>query len=458
MPGKAYKPWPADCVWPRPQLADSGSYWEAEYADSLPVDSDAEDLLEIKDYFDDLVSEGRLNPDYTLNEDFDDYDSSWEPDKGLDYWDDGFDANMWEEDLESHLNLLKLALPSPVSDIQHIIGYEFINENLLRQAFTRRAFGIEYGAGDSENLELIGDSVLNTCVTREICRHLAEVNCDNTSGPFVSSYSEGDLSRIRQHYVCKEFLSSRASELGLDKYILYGTVESASDSSREDMIEALIGAVSVDCSWDWNTIESAVDKLLCIQLSEPSALLGITCYDAFNSWHQKKFGIMPEYEVSKGCSDGDGSGNLIYSCTLRYRIPDNDKGIHLYQRVDVKADTRSRARDLAAREAYAFVVGQGLWMNLNDANLSPVLDNSINQLQELYQKKYVSKPEYTFTEDDLGWYCECVVDCINGCGRAANKTAAKKKASFVALVRLLKSAGIATKELEQEMWKVIAGE
>ena len=71
---------------------------------------------------------------------------------------------------------------------------------------------------------------------------------------------------------------------------------------------------------------------------------------------------------------------------------------------------------------------------------------------------HVSKPEYTFTEDDLGWYCECVVDCINGCGRAANKTAAKKKASFVALVRLLKSAGIATKELEQEMWKVIAGE
>lgn len=74
--------------------------------------------------------------------------------------------------------------------------------------------------------------------------------------------------------------------------------------------------------------------------------------------------------------------------------------------------------------------------------------------QELKQKKYVDEPKYTFEEWDGGWKCDCTCDGLFGCGRAANKTKAKKKAAFLVLVRLLKSAGLCSEELEHTLWQV----
>ena len=40
------------------------------------------------------------------------------------------------------------------------------------------------------------------------------------------------------------------------------------------------------------------------------------------------------------------------------------------------------------------LLGNGLWLNLNEAGITPDLDNSINQQQEQYQKNYIGeKPE-----------------------------------------------------------------
>ena len=59
------KPWPKGCVWPEP-TEDSGC-WEAEDAEAMPYDDDVRELLDIKEYFDRLVDDGRLFPDFTLN-------------------------------------------------------------------------------------------------------------------------------------------------------------------------------------------------------------------------------------------------------------------------------------------------------------------------------------------------------------------------------------------------------
>ena len=73
---------------------------------------------------------------------------------------------------------------------------------------------------------------------------------------------------------------------------------------------------------------------------------------------------------------------------------------------------------------------------------------TLNQLQELYQKKYFDKaPEYTFEPwDGDEWNCECVCGGVNGFGRGVDKTKAKKKAAYMVLVRLLKAAGICEEE------------
>ena len=337
---------------------------------------------------------------------------------------------------------------NPVVAVREVIGYEFVNENLLRQAFTRRAFAVEYGlSGCNEELEFLGDTVLNTLVTRDMLRQLSSINEEKTEAPFSIRFQEGELTKIRSRFVSKEFLSAHAAELGLDKLILYGTGEEPTDSSREDMVEALIGAVTIDCNWDWDVIAGVVDKLICVQLEKPDEFLKASYYDIFNAWHQRRFGVMPEYEVH-GYKDR-------YDCTLRYRVPANDKEIHQYQRVDVfRAQSRSKAREEAAWDAYRFVMNRGLWVNLAEANMTPDRENSINQLQELYQKKYLDQlPAYEFEErSNDQWFCVCSCGCVSGMGQAVGKTKAKKRAAYMALVRLFAAAGICKDEWREGLW------
>ena len=256
------------------------------------------------------------------------------------------------------------------------------------------------------------------------------------------------LSRIRSQYVCKEYLAQRAQELGLDQFILYGSGEVPTESSREDMMEALIGAVAVDSSWDTKALERVVDNLLCVQLTYPDRFLKETHYDLLGAWHQKRFGCMPSYEVYD-------LGKRGFGCTIRFRVPENDKGIQTSQRIDVDAGTRSKAREEAAFMAYGFIRNHGLWINLKDAGLVPSLEHSINQLQELYQKKYLDEaPKYEFEQwQGDEWNCDCVCGGVNGYGRGLGKTQAKKRAAYMVLIRLLQSAGICEKSWEEEMWK-----
>ena len=490
------KSWPADCVWPEPLRDGAGTAWEADMVPNS-LDETAQELMDIKDYFDSLVESGRLNEDYTLNTDYDDggvddekdgdeedvadgEDDTFTPELGEEYWDEKeqcFNYDCWEMDLSDRMNLLKLDFvpyeKDPAITVREVIGYEFINENLLRQAFTRRAFALEYGlSGCNEELEFLGDTLLNTLVTRDMLCQLSEVNEEKTEAPFVVRFqeggasdaghrngskndmnqqvialNEGNLTKIRSHFVSKEYLSKRATALGLDKLILYGTGEEPTESSREDMMEALIGAVTVDCNWDWDVMTDVVDKLICVQMEKPDEFLKASYYDVFNAWHQRHFGVMPEYEVyafKNWCE-----------CTLRYKVPANDKGISQYQRVDVsRAVSRSKAREEAALDAYRFVMNHGLWVNLAEANMTPDRENSINQLQELYQKKYLDQlPVYEYEERrDDQWLCICSCGCVSGMGQAVGKTKAKKRAAYMALVRLFAAAGISKAEWREGVW------
>ena len=76
---------------------------------------------------------------------------------------------------------------------------------------------------------------------------------------------------------------------------MYGKGEETSESAREDMMEALVGAVAVDCGWDWSVLEDVADRLLCLQLDHADDLLSASYYEQLNAWHQKHFGCMPEY-------------------------------------------------------------------------------------------------------------------------------------------------------------------
>ena len=77
-------------------------------------------------------------------------------------------------------------------------------------------------------------------------------------------------------------------------------------------------------------------------------------------------------------------------------------------------------------------------VNLADAGNIPSLETSINQLQELYRKKYLEdRAEYVFEElPQDHWRCDCTCGGVNGYGDAGSKTGAKKKAAYMVLVRI----------------------
>lgn len=422
--------WPSE-IWPEPYDPNCGhnNYDANEITDLGPYHEDIEELLKIKSYL--LEKEERDEKERFEKE-------------------DGFDDDAWDADITDLLNKTKIAPCKAVPFICEVIDYNFINENLLRQAFTRRAFANENNlSGDSEQLEFYGDSALSTVITRELYKQFTDVDIDTTDAPFQSKLNEGELTRIRTHYVSKEYLSTRALELGLDRFILYGAGEEPGESAREDMMEALIGAVAVDSNWDWDAVAGVVDKLLCPHMNDPySSLLKETYYNIFNAWHQKRFGCIPVYNV-------EGGEKVGYRCIMEFHVPENDKGVYPDQELETDwSATRSNAREKAATEAYSFVVNNGLWLRLEDAGITPSLDDSINQLQELYQKKYVdSKPQYSFEErpGDM-WVCVCDCDGINGVGKGESKTKAKKKAAYTVLVVLFVAAGLGNDEWMKKMF------
>ena len=200
---------------------------------------------------------------------------------------------------------------------------------------------------------------------------MTEVDSQQTDAPFTTEYNEGDFTKIRRSFICKEYLAAKAAETGLDQYILYGSGEIPGERSREDMMEALIGAVTIDSGWDFEIVSALVDRLLNVQLSDPDRYVKQSYYELFNAWHMRHFGEPPDYTV-------DGRGP--FSCIIRFSVPENDLGVWRRQILDSRGDTRSHAHELAAEFAYHFVVGKGLWISIKEAGIKPSLEDSINQL------------------------------------------------------------------------------
>ena len=90
--------------------------------------------------------------------------------------------------------------------------------------------------------------------------------------------------------------------------------------------------------------------------------------------------------------------------------------------------------------ACLFLEHYGLWMNLADSGIDPDKATSINQLQELYQKKYIDEPEYSFEDTGDAWkcFCKCDTTCVEGFGKI--KTEAKKNAAYRTICHLFQSS------------------
>jgi len=128
-----------------------------------------------------------------------------------------------------------------LESFENIIGYQFRDKKLLKQALTHSSYANERRINKQDNnerLEFLGDAVLEL-----------------TTSEFVfkadSKMPEGELTKLRASLVCEQTLSMCAAQIQLGSYLLLGKGEAATGgrerkSITSDAMEAVIGAIYLD--------------------------------------------------------------------------------------------------------------------------------------------------------------------------------------------------------------------
>lgn len=130
---------------------------------------------------------------------------------------------------------------SKLKEIQDIIGYEFKQEVLLRQALTHSSYANEKHMkkfSDNERLEFLGDAVLEVVSSEYLYHNYPDL-------------SEGELTKLRASIVCEPTLALCTRDMNLGKYLLLGKGENLTGgrtrkSILSDALEAVIGAIFLD--------------------------------------------------------------------------------------------------------------------------------------------------------------------------------------------------------------------
>jgi ribonuclease-3 len=125
------------------------------------------------------------------------------------------------------------------SAVEQALDYQFKKTELIVEALTHRSHFHEFGdSRDNERLELLGDAVIDLCVTEALMER-------------IPLKSEGFLSKLRSQLVSEHSLARAARALNLGEAVRLGRGEDLSggrlrDSLLADTFEAVLAAVYLD--------------------------------------------------------------------------------------------------------------------------------------------------------------------------------------------------------------------
>ena len=144
--------------------------------------------------------------------------------------------------------------------IQKTIGYQFNNENLLRQAFTRKSFASINKQQNNEVLEFYGDRVLNFIVIKEFYNKYGSIdnNLELVSSKTVKELSSCNVELIRNTTLAQQIVNLKFTNFIRVRY----KSERKSIKYRADLFEAILGAVAVDSNWNLPSLETVYRNMM----------------------------------------------------------------------------------------------------------------------------------------------------------------------------------------------------
>jgi ribonuclease-3 len=194
--------------------------------------------------------------------------------------------------------------------VQERIDYWFENPDLLQQAFIRRSYSQEYGGGDNEVLEFIGDKALDFIIVKllseeygDYAENYDDYDPNEDCNEYISDCRENKLSEMKRVLVEGKTLAKRIDILDLSGYLILGKGDQKNKvynnaSVKEDLFEAIIGAVALDSDWDIETLEEVIDRML-----DPYSYISDDIEDQYISivqnWSIKNCGRYPDFICDK---------------------------------------------------------------------------------------------------------------------------------------------------------------
>ena len=358
--------------------------------------------------------------------------------------------------------------------IQEIVGgYKFNNLDLLQQAFIRKSYSKENGGENNEVLEFIGDKMLDFIIVKKLTSLdefgygcMSEENEDfdskNDCNEYCCEFNEQKLTEIKNKLVCKEMLSKCIEELALQNYLIMGKGDVEKDlkeidSVKEDLFEAILGAIAVDSGYNTAALEQAVDVMLDPVRRINTEILGNeTDYiNAINQWHcRENNGILPKmiyedaqlamwnsiigFNIDGVISNKNHNRDCKFSCLLTMLIEEKEVRFRGYGR------SKSQAREEACMLAYDYLRDKNLLFTIKDEIENPNKNDAIGQLEILARRGYFSLPTYEFKQnyDKQGnpiWTAECYIDEEENyfSAKSSSKKEAKKIAAWKMLTHIL---------------------
>ena len=135
--------------------------------------------------------------------------------------------------------------------LQQRLGYRFADEQLLARALCHPSSS----AQNYQRLEFLGDRFIGTLIAVELYKKFPDAN-------------EGELTLMQTHLVCGEMLTHLAQNLKLSEAVdRADTSHGVTASMLEDVFEALLGAVWLDCG-NWDTASEVALRLFADELNE----------------------------------------------------------------------------------------------------------------------------------------------------------------------------------------------
>ena len=363
--------------------------------------------------------------------------------------------------------------------IQDQIRYQFKNKDLLKQAFVRRSYSEENGGENNEVLEFIGDKALDFSVVRYFARKYGHMMNGAAVDPpklsarvinlnpaqensginseFICDHDEGVLSELKKKLVNKKTLACRVDELGLADFLVMGKGDTQNSiageaSVKEDLFEAILGAVVLDCAWDMDRIFKTAE----IMLAPEQFLTGENSdnyVELIQEWSLWKNSTAPLYHFEQSsyeairCFPFKGESQ-------RFNLDDSREAYQVQYYCLMKIDdnlpvfrgfgrSKAEARSAVCKLAYEYLGKHDLLLSIKDEIENPNKADAINQLEILARRGYFSIPTYDFKQSydqdgDSVWKCTCHIaeydtffEALSSSKKAAKKTAAFEMLKYV---------------------------